>query len=207
VKVSIYVEGGGDQQNTLTECRHGFAEFIRKMLPGKAKPRVIPCGGRTAAYKDFCTAVSQLKKGEKALLLVDSEEPVSSNHQPWKHLNNRKGDGWVKPDHADEEDVCMMVQCMESWFLADPENIATFYRKDFKKTKLPKLGKGGVESISKQKVEQALKSATSQTAKGTYHKTRHGFALLAIIEPDRVIAASEHASNFRDILDKWLDER
>ncbi len=101
----------------------------------------------------------------------------------------------------------MMVQCMESWFLADPDTVAAYYKKDFKKTKLPKLGKGGVETISKQKVQQSLKSATCQTQKGPYHKTRHGFALLAIIEPERVIAASEHASKFRDLLDKWLDSR
>jgi hypothetical protein len=43
--------------------------------------------------------------------------------------------------------------------------------------------------------------------KGPYHKTKHGFALLAVIEPKTVIAASEHASKLRDVLDEWLDDR
>lgn len=207
MKVSIYVEGGGDQQNTLTECRHGFAEFIRKMLPGKARPRVIPCGGRGAAYKDFCTAISQLKEGEKVLLLVDSEEPVDSGDDAWAHLHKRVGDGWAKPDAADEKNACMMVQCMESWFVADPEALADYYRKNFKKTKLPKLSKAGIEIISKQKVGESLKHATTATSKGAYHKTRHGFALLAAVDPSKVIAASAHAGKLRDILNGWLDDR
>ena len=207
MKVTIFVEGGGDRQDVLTECRRGFATFIGKMLPGKAKPTVVSCGGRGEAYKDFCTAVGQLKDGERAILLVDSEDQVSPGDRPWKYLHDRAEDGWDKPEGADEEDACMMVQCMESWFLADPASVAAYYKNDFKRTKLPKAVNGSVEAVSKEKIEKGMKSATSETIKGTYHKRGHGFALLTVIQPELVIAASAHAGMLRDVLRKWLDDR
>ena len=73
VKVTLYVEGGGDTNALKTACREGFREFITK-AGIKGRPRIVACGTRRDAFESFCTAIDQ---GEAAMLLVDSEAPVS----------------------------------------------------------------------------------------------------------------------------------
>ena len=119
MKVKIYVEGGGDNRNQQKKCREGFRRFFCKAgLKGKM-PSIVACGGRSNAFRDFEIAIKKAKAGEFVVLLVDSEEAVNSVSNPWKHLKERKGDGWKKPEKADDESVHLMVQCMEAWFLAD----------------------------------------------------------------------------------------
>lgn len=122
--MKLYVEGGGDSQSLKTACRAGFTEFVTK-AGLRNRPRVVACGGRRDAYESFCTAVAQ---GEHAMLLVDSEAPISNECQqgddkskwlPWRHLKERDGDGWEKPERSDDDDCHLMVQVMESCFLAD----------------------------------------------------------------------------------------
>ena len=211
VKVKIFVEGGGkgDRADTITDCRLGFAAFIARMLPRKHQPRIIPCGTRSVTYKLFCKEVKNMKRDDRALLLVDSEEAVSCDvDSSWKHFPSLEGDkDWKNPDKSESKNVHLMVQCMESWFIADSGSVAEFYGKNFRQSAFSKLGSGSVEGISRQMVEKALKDATVNTRKGTYHKTRHGFALLHMINPEIVIAASEHAAHLRKVLREWLDDR
>lgn len=47
--------------------------------------------------------------------------------QPQKHLGERSGDRWDKPKGARETDCHLMVQVMESWFLADREALSRFF--------------------------------------------------------------------------------
>ena len=88
VGIKLYVEGGGDTNLLKTACRRGFTEFLKKVGLAGHLPRIVACGSRKNAYDSFCTAMEQ---GERALLLVDSEETVSSDppHQPWQHLGRR----------------------------------------------------------------------------------------------------------------------
>lgn len=74
--VKLYVEGGGDSESLHSKCRDGFRCFLKNARLSGALPRIVACGGRGKAIDRFCTALSQ---GEEALLLVDSEEPVTVN--------------------------------------------------------------------------------------------------------------------------------
>jgi hypothetical protein len=209
VKVTIYVEGGGDSEATRTKCRKGFATFFKRLLPGKAQPRIVPCGGRQQAFDDFCIALENLTNSEQAMLLVDSEEAVRPGYTAWQHLRARNGDGWKKPESASEDQVRLMVQCMESWFIADAGNLEKYYKQDFKKSKLPTLDpkNESIEHINKKEIERVLEEATKSTSKGAYHKTKHGFALLEVIDPSRICKSSAHAKMLRDVLAEWLDDR
>jgi hypothetical protein len=92
-----------------------------------------------------------------------------------------------------------MVQAMEAWFLADREALAEFYDGGF----LPKSLRGSptsVEAIRKDDLEPCLNHASKHTQKGEYHKTKHGFALLALIDPKKVENASHHAAEFHQFL-------
>ena len=196
MKVHIYVEGGGDQNLTLTKCRRGFSQFFKKIVPSGAQPKIIACGSRIQAYNRFCTAIKQYSD-VFCILLVDSEAPVTDDQGSWHHLKKR--DHWDCPSSATDDNAHLMVQCMESWFLADKNTLADFYGQGFNLNALPK--QLNIEKIPKDDVNQGLEAATRQTkTKGKYHKTRHGFDLLALISPDKVRQTSEHADKLIMIL-------
>ena len=203
--MKLYVEGGGDSTVIKTAFRACFSEFLSKAgLKGKM-PRIVACGSRQNAYDSFCTAINS---GERALLLVDSEAPVSAECQqgedpkswnPWQHLKDRQGDQWNKPDGADNKDCHLMVQCMEAWFLADRRTLQDFFGQGFNAKSLPTEG-DQIESVAKEDIFQALSKATKNCkTKAKYGKGEHSFKLLLRILPDRVTAVSPWAKRFIEI--------
>jgi hypothetical protein len=197
VSVRIYVEGGGDHRRTLDACRQAFAQFFSKIAPVGARPRVIAAGDGTAAFNDFCNALTR-HPDNFVLLLVDSEDPVSTGTTAWHHLEARTQDGWSRPTIATDEQAHLMVQCMEAWFLADRATLAAYYGHEFLVDSLP--GQPKVELIAKRDVIRALQHASRPTQKGEYRKTGHGFELLERIDPDRVREASAHAARLFAVL-------
>ncbi len=189
MKVRIYVEGGGDSGALKTACRRGFADFFKKFLPAGKLPSVVACGSRGQALKDFRTALKN-SRGEHIVLLVDAEDAVATGQEIWVHLKQR--DNWDPPPGANEENTHLMVQCMESWFLADPKALSDYFGQGFQSSALPK--NLNIEAISKQDVFRALENSTRQTkTKGTYSKGGHSFTLLAMIDPAKVRGASPYA--------------
>jgi hypothetical protein len=196
VTVRIYVEGGGDNEDTITRCRKGFAAYCTKAAPGKSRPRIVPCGDRDQTFDRFRTAVHASNPGEICALLVDAEGPATAITAV-EHLQAR--DGWRFPP-LDGHQVFPMVQAMEAWFLADREVLALFYGDGFLANSLPG-SPTKVEAVPKNDLERRLKHASKPTkTKGEYHKTRHGFALLALIDPMKVGDASPHAARFHRFL-------
>jgi len=129
-------------------------------------------------------------------LLVDSEAPVTAATAV-QHLHDR--DGWDFPT-LDQHKAFLMVQAMEAWFLADRDALAEFYDGGFLTNSLPGSPKN-IEIIAKDDLEPKLKHASKPTkTKGEYHKGKHGFELLAQIDPAKVGAASVHAKLFNDFL-------
>jgi hypothetical protein len=191
--ITIFVEGGfkGD---LAKKCRRSYRIFLEKANLLGSKFKIESSGRRQQAYEVFYHA---LKDGQKVLLLVDSEAPVSTQN-PWEHLRNRQGDQWEKPVNAKNEDCHLMVQCMESWFLADKKTLQDFFKKDFKESALPK--NTDIESLDKDKVYQSLTSASKDTSKGKYSKGAHSFEILAMLDPQKVSDASPWAKRFLDEL-------
>lgn len=208
VGAKLFVEGGGDGRALRIECRQGFSEFLKKAGLAGRMPRIVPCGGRQSAYDDFCTAINNK---EAAFLLVDSEAPVASRHQPgepdtwqpWSHLFDR--DGWSMPPQTDDLHCHLMVQCTESWFLADPETLENFFGQGFEKNQLPPIV-NGVEVFPKERAYQALINATRHSRKGKYGKAEHSFKLLALIAPVAVVEKSPWAERLIDTLKRELQE-
>ena len=181
MSTKIYVEGGGDTNELRTRCREGFSEFFRKAGFEGRMPRIIAGGGRQQAFELFRTALKNTKLDEFVVLLVDAEDPVAEGSGVWNHLESR--DGWDSPQGADEENTHLIVQCMESWFLADKEILAAFFGVGFKPSALP--ANTSIEQISKQDVLEGLKKATRACEKkGEYGKGRHSFKILAKLSPE-----------------------
>lgn len=202
VELHLYVEGGGDSKALHTRCREGFRRFLEQAgLRGKM-PRIVACGSRNNAYSDFQTALNQ---GKRAMLLVDSEAPVIAEHKdkPWAHLTSR--DQWVAPVGATDTQCHLMVQVMESWFMADRAALQAFFGQGFQVAALPAEARA-IETIAKDEVYQSLAIATKDCkTKAQYGKGEHSFALLARVEPARVTAASPWASRFVDSLKQAMD--
>jgi len=207
--VKLYVEGGGESAALKTACRQGFTEFITDAGIGQ-RPRVVACGSRKDAYDSYCTAIAN---AEDAVLLVDSEAPVAHQHQqgqdsewqPWRHLKQRPGDGWDKPNGAPDTDCHLMVQCMESWLIADPVTLEAFFGQGFRENQLPATA-NSVESVAKTQVYSALANATKDCkTKAQYGKGEHSFKLLGKIDPAKVTAASPWASRFVSELKKKME--
>jgi hypothetical protein len=196
VSVAIFFEGGGDKETTQSKCREGLSKYCAKLRPSNSRLKIVACGGRQQAFERFITATRDRRADEICALLVDAEGPVTAS-TPVQHLRAR--DGWDFPV-LDRHKVFLMVQAMEAWFLADRKALAEFYDGGFLAKSLPG-SPTDIESITKDDLEPKLRHASKPTkAKGEYHKVKHGFALLALIDPKEVEKASPHAKLFNDFL-------
>ena len=79
---------------------------------------------------------------------------------------------------------------MEAWFIADLETLKKFYGQGFKENAIPK--NANVETIAKDNLESTLKTATANTTKGEYHKIKHAYKLLELLDVDKVCQASPY---------------
>ena len=136
------------------------------------------------------------------MFLLDSEEAVApfeadekdaqENWEPWMHLKSR--DGWDKPAEADSRDCHLMVQVMETWFIADIDGLKRFYKDRFSEKCLPL--NNDIENIPKDTVIKCLKAAT----KDRYKKGEHSYELLSQIDPNIVAERSPWAKRFIKLL-------
>ena len=192
VRIRLYVEGGGESKALRAECRRGFSEFLKKAGATGRTLKIIACGGRANAYDSFRIALSQSSSGtDSPMLLVDAEGTVIAAG-PWEHLHDREG--WTRPEGAGDGQCQLMVQCMEAWFLADRDSLATYFGRGFREAALP--GGQHVESIAKADVLDGLVHASRDTSKGRYRKGEHSFRILALIDPTRVKSKAPHAARF-----------
>lgn len=195
MRIKVYVEGGGTGHALRTACHRGFrALFERAGLPGRML-NIDAGGSRAETFKDFCRALRSAEPDEFLCLLVDSEDPVDGNKSPWAFLRERQADQWAKPPAVSDDNAHLMVQCMESWFLADPGAVERFFKLD--RNALPRRTEP--ERTPKRDVFATLERATHACTKGSYQKARHSFALLATLDPDKV-SASPYARRLFDTL-------
>ncbi len=185
---------GSAQRSALERehCREAFRRFFSAdpRLKGKL-PRTVPCGGRKAAYDAFLTAARNPKPGLLALLLVDSESAVAKGKTVWEHLKSRPGDNWDKPDRVTDDQAFLMVQVMETWFIADREAMEQFFGVSFRNAAIPAWP--NLEEVPKRAVYDSLDKATADCGPRKYAKGWLSFDLLGKISPAKVEAASPHA--------------
>jgi hypothetical protein len=187
------VEGGARGSSLERDrCRDAFRKFFPSVPRLKGKPpRTVSCGGRKAAYDAFATAVRNPKPGVLSLLLVDSEAGVAPGRTVWQHLKSRPGDEWDKPEGAADDQAFLMVQVMETWFIADREAMERFFGANFRSGAIPAWPK--LEEVPKQAIYEAIEKATADCGPRKYATGRLSFDLLATVSPAKVEDASPHA--------------
>jgi hypothetical protein len=141
-------------------------------------PRLISCGPRDSAYRDFKTADSS-NNADYVAMLVDSEEPVSNPEDTWDHLMKR--DEWEKPDGCDGSHVFLMTTCMETWIAADPDSLIRHYGSCLRKSSLPSLH--NIEGRNRHEIQNSLKSATLGCS-NVYQKNKRSFEIPGRLNPE-----------------------
>ena len=182
-RMTIYMEGGRDSPGQKRKLRVGMDTFLAR-LKNQARTRrwgwkLVPCGGRQSAYETFINARNHAADGETIVLLVDSEEAVTTA-TPAQHLRTRPGDRWELADVSDDH-IHLMVQTMETWIVADPDTLEDYYGQYFNRNALPRAD--DMESVGKAAIANGLMQATRRTTKGEYHKISHASELLKRIDP------------------------
>lgn len=178
MKAYIYIEGGGDSKGLHVRCRQGFRLLLERCGFSGRMPRLVACGGRSAAYGDFKTA-HESNKAEYVAMLIDSEKPVSNPEETWDHLRNC--DRWERPDGADDEQVLFMTTCMETWIVADRDTLRQHYGSNLQESALPSLI--SLEQGNRQDIQEGLKRAT-RNCSNAYQKGKRSFEILGKLEPE-----------------------
>lgn len=188
--VWVYLEGH-------KSLRPGFSALFNRAIGerGNSAVRIRPVPGGANAIKYFMNAL-RTKRDALNLLLLDCEGPADSCSVDALRARN----DWVPPKgtQIDNSQVFWMVEIMESWFIADKDALSAYYGAEFQPTKLP--GNPKVEQIPKQDVLSRLVTASKQTQKGPYHKTRHAPDLLIRIDPSKIERAAPAAKRLFDFL-------
>jgi len=199
--VTVYVEGGATDNDLLKrECRKGFQKFAE--AAGIRGVSFISMGGRNQAHDAFCTALAVRERESIILLLIDSEDPIKAGVDNWTHLESRKDNELQKPDNATDEHLFLMVQCMETWLIADMDALKKQFGKGLSIEPFKQWP--NLEDVAKPTVQDALIRATHACKTG-YAKGTISFELLGKISPDKVSAACSHANRFINRLRKHIE--
>ena len=185
---TLYIEGGGERKDLRMRFLKGWRIFFDAAGVG-SRTKIVRGGGRQQTFKRFKSAVRGRSADTLPLLLVDSEGPVQAGNSPWLHLQAR--DGWQKPNGAGEDQAFLMVQFMETWFLADTDGLRRYFGSGLSEQAIKQWPE--LEAVSKDTVLKALAQATAACDKA-YEKGRTSFELLAHVDPARVRAACPHAN-------------
>ncbi len=203
-EIQIFIEGGSKGQDRFSsqKLRIGFASFLNE-LAVMAREKQIRfniniCGSTDQTFRIFQGANNKANNSFLCFL-VDSDKPLEDDDTPKNFLQREKN--WSFENIKDEQ-CHLMVQIMESWFLADVETLKSFYGQNFKHNAIPK--QPNVEKIAKLDVENSLDKATNKTTKGKYHKIKHGADLLSKIETAKVREKSAHCNRLFETISKNL---
>jgi hypothetical protein len=204
--IKLYVEGGGKgtSKNATIRMQQGFDSFFKELKDTARHKnisfRIIPSSDTKTTYEDFMRSIRNSPESFN-LLLVDSDEAIDKGKSARAFLQEKH----IKWDlkHIDEERCHLMVQIMESWFIADVDALKKFYGQGFKESVMPKTK--NVETIKKDAVEKALKAATAKTQKEQYQKIKHGGKLLELIDPNKVCEAAQHCKKLFKVIAETIE--
>jgi hypothetical protein len=201
-EIFLYVEGGGDKEGKA-RLRQGFALFFGKLHDEARRRgvqwRLVPCGSRNQTYETFLLGLGS-HPDSLNLLLVDSERPVTGSVRDHLQAAAPDGDGWQLAA-VDEDQLHLMTQLMESWFVAEPGALSKLYGQGFAANALPRAN--NVEMVEKSAVLDGLHRATKDTQKGPYHKMRHSPLILERLNAATVASRAPHCAR---LLDKLRDD-
>lgn len=220
-EIIVYLEGGKTAQQNA-ELRTGFDQLLEQQKNAARTKRLqwklVPCGGRDSACKAFVNAYQKTNDQTLCVLLVDSEdelppeESIGDKETGEERRLRLLRDSRVRRDHLSNRDcwdfgempsdeIHLMVRCMETWIVADPDALRRYYGNGFRENQLPV--RVNLEYEPKLQIYDKLKKATKDTSKGEYAKIKHASKLLAQIDPKKIAARCQRFATFT----RWLSDQ
>lgn len=203
--ILVYIEGEGGgrtsrKRNYLDgEFRRAWRQFLQPLVD-HAKNMSFRCiagrGGGSTTDR-FATPLPD-QNGALRILLIDSEGPVKDASKPWNALQQKR------PTWADDRNCFLMVQCLETWLLADVNSLRTHYnshKKCFQDNQLKKWP--NLEAVARKTLQGALEQATSRCTNPYGHAD--GNLLIAIVDRKQLMKLPSVTRLFRDFEAK-IDE-
>ena len=175
--------------------RRGWQRFFNEAGVDGQILEIAVGGGQEEAFKLFSKQLDfyglQQNAEPKPLLLVDSEEPVAPGSTVWQHLQTRTHNKFQRPTDADDESAYLMVQAMETWFIADQPTLQRFFGALLDISKFG--GLPTLETIPKEGALDILQQATLRCRPRYSKRKGISYRLLAQVDPQTVAAACPHA--------------
>jgi hypothetical protein len=163
-------------------------------------PRIIACGGRGQAFRDFRVALEAVAEPDRTcMLLVDSEDVVTLT--AWEHVLRR--DAWDRPRDAADPQLQFMKTCMETWIVADRAALRRYFGSHLRESALPPLVE--LESRSRADIQDALARSTAACPLGAYRKGAVSFKILAQLDPRELRVRLPAFVQFSTALRAYLD--
>jgi hypothetical protein len=186
ILVFIEGEGGGSRGRRKYndgEFRKAWKQFLQPLADLAHENnivffRCIPGRGGTLTLDTFANPLPG-HEGALRILVIDSEAPVSDVNQPWSELKK------TPPAWADDKNCYLLVQCLETWLLADVESLKTHYNKRvncFNESKIKAWP--NLEATPKLAVQAALEQATAKCSNPYTHSD--GNLLIAVVQRERL---------------------
>ena len=184
----IYIEGGGDSKELGIRLQMAFKKLFERLGFGGRLPSLRWGGGREQTFDKFKTANRTAPAEAYVAMMVDSEEPVADIEQPWAHLKYR--DAWDKPSGVEDDQVLLMVTCMETWVLTDRRTLRFHFGAALQESALPALS--DLESRDRADLQTKLLHAT-RGCTNAYSKGKRSFDVVAKLDPT---ALRQHLPSF-----------
>ena len=204
-EVHIYVEGGGNRDDTKTLLRQGFREFFRD-LEAIARERnigwrIVACGSREGAYRAFKIALGANPTAFN-ILLVDAEEAVE--RPPWLHLAQRDGRqrATFRQSQGKRKRLRLPASCHAERSEASRPGPFAGAQGD----RVQQLRPDQARIVGFGPFAGAQGDRVPTTGQGEYHKIRHGTQLLTRINPAIVRAACPHCERIFTTLSRIMIE-
>jgi hypothetical protein len=199
VKCTIYLEGGGESGDLRSRCREGFRKLLEQCGYEGRMPKLVACGGRTAVFDSFKTAMANIHEGDFFVLWIDSENRVADTEKTWGHLVER--DGWSQPPGAENENVLLMTTCMETLIVADRDSLKGHYGARLQLSALPP--NVDLEVRSRDSIQNGLAHAT-RNCTNAFKKGKRSFEVLSHLGPDTLKSLLPSFARACRILDQRL---
>ena len=198
-EIWLHVEGGGNanQKERLRQALGTVLNELRDRARAKGvRLRITFWGPRSETHVAFSRSRSQYPAALH-LLLVDSEGPVNTSAR--QHL--MRADSW-NLSNVPEDGCHLMVEVMESWFLADPEVLEEYFGRGFSVDALPPTR--DVEQIAKDTVLEKLTRAARATKKQRYDKGRDAHMILERLDAGKLRTRAPHFDRLFATIERHL---
>lgn len=180
--------------NGLRRFRGAFKRHLERLDPLLKNLEVVARGSTEHTIKSYVEGVRQFSPQCSVALLVDADGPVMGT--PAKHIEAKLNSAHA-PAQA-RNNIFLMVQCMESWLIADANALASCFGNKLRPRALPQ--NPDIELVARRDVASALDDAVKGTPAGQYRKVRDAIKILEKLSPEAVAKRSKHARMLHEFL-------